>query len=80
MMDIRSREAALKKRNDELDACQTLYGPDNPIPSYIEGQTFESPLLSRQDIVQDSENSRSHTEQKESADNILPVSLHSELH
>ena len=54
-MDIRSREAALKRRNDELDACQTLYGcEDNiPTPSYMQEQQFDTPLLSRQDSVQD---------------------------
>ena len=28
-MDVRSREAALKRRNDELDACQILCGDDS---------------------------------------------------
>ena len=54
-MDIRSREAALKRRNDELDACQTLYGGEDNIatPSYMQEQEFDTPLLSRQDSVQD---------------------------
>lgn len=52
-MDFRSREAALKRRNDELDACQILCGEDNPTASYMQDQTFDSPLLSRQDCQQD---------------------------
>ena len=54
-MDIRSREAALKRRNDELDACQTLYGGEDNIatPSYMQEQEFDTPLLSRQESVQD---------------------------
>ena len=54
-MDIRSREAALKRRNDELDACQTLYGGEDntATPSYMQEQNFDTPLLSRQDSVQD---------------------------
>ena len=28
-MDVRSREAALKRRNDELNACQILCGDDS---------------------------------------------------
>ena len=77
MMDIRNREAALKRRNDELDACQTLYGQDHPIPSYIQDRDFETPLLSRQESVQEVQKSNSRTEQKENAENTFTVSYHS---
>ena len=53
-MDVKSREAALKRRNDELDACQALYGVEDnaATPSYMQEQQFDTPLLSRQDSVQ----------------------------
>ena len=56
-MDIRSREAALMRRNHELDACQTLYGGEDDVatPSYMQEQQFDTPLLSRQDSVQNVE-------------------------
>ena len=57
-MDFRSREAALKRRNDELDACQILCGKDDPSVSYMQDQHFDSPLLSRQDNVEDTETTK----------------------
>ena len=74
-MDIRSREAALKRRNDELDACQTLYGDEEntATPSYMQEQHFDTPLLSRQESVQDGNISSSiHVEQINGA-RIAPV-------
>ena len=62
-MDIRSREAALKRRNDELDACQTLYGNDDTTPSTcIQDQSFDTPLLSRQSSAQDVGSNKSHVD------------------
>jgi hypothetical protein len=79
MMDIRNREAALKRRNDELDACQTLYGQDDQVPSYIQDQDFETPLLSRQESAQNVEKSNARMEQKEKTENTFLVSYHSRI-
>ena len=50
-MDVRSREAALKRRNDELDACQILCGDDSSAIC-IQNQDL-SPLISQvpQDFI-----------------------------
>ena len=74
MMDIRSREAALKRRNDELDACQTLYGHDHPTPSYIQDRDFATPLLSRKESEKEVESSNARIEPKEKAEDAILVS------
>ena len=74
-MDIRSREAALKRRNDELDACQTLYGDEEntATPSYMQEQHFDTPLLSRQESVQDVNISSSIHVEQINGERIAPV-------